>query len=113
MPLWSGAQTKEFSLKEIWGSPTFRPSFVMGGMSMNDGLHYTELEQVEEGLVLNQYAYATGEKVKTLFQSWDYALPDTKPLVFGEYTFSADEKCCSSPPLRNPSTGIRRAAILW
>lgn len=102
MPLWSGAQTKEFSLKEIWGSPTFRPSFVMGGMSMNDGLHYTELEQVEEGLVLNQYAYATGEKVKTLFQSWDYTLPDSKPLIFGEYTFSADEKMLLVPTASEP-----------
>ena len=87
------AQQQELTNREIWYSPTFSPEYVGGLASMNDGEHYTVLEQEPAGVVINRYAYRTGEKVETLVNASDLVLPGgNEPLRINGYSFSGDEK---------------------
>lgn len=93
----NGQAKKQLSLQEIWASRTFAPEFVQGGMSMNDGKHYTTLEFSEKGISIGKYSYESGQKVATLFSSEEYLLPDGKHPEFDEYSFSADERLLLVP----------------
>jgi len=85
------AQKQELSLESIWASSKFRPDFVFGINSMNDGLHYSTIEFNDKSLMLEQYSYLTGEKSGTLFNSAQVFLPDGSPLLFDSYQFNRDE----------------------
>ncbi len=79
---------KAISLEDIWRDYTFYPKSVPGFRVLNDGQHYTRLEDN----AINQYSLATGEQTTTIFQA---------DMVRGEgsfsgkidgYTFSDDEQ---------------------
>ncbi len=90
----SNAQ-KKITLEQIWASGMFQPESVYGLKSMNDGVHYTLLDN-DRGSTqkINQYAYATGELVKTIVDLSIIELAETKgaPFKVDGYSFSSDEK---------------------
>lgn len=75
----------------VWTGGEFSSEFVAGLNSMNDGLHYTSLEESDAvGSKLVKYSYETGQEMSVIATSQD---------VFGDfntaiedYQFSADEK---------------------
>lgn len=84
---------KELTNQEIWYSPTFSAEYVGGLASMNDGEHYTVLEAGKDQPVINQYAYKTGEKVRTLVNGSELVpAGGTTPIEIDGYSFSGDEK---------------------
>ena len=63
------AQQEELTNKLIWGTHTFAEESINELRSMADGEHYTTLDVGKFGKEINQYAYKTGEFVKTLLTS--------------------------------------------
>lgn len=76
----------DVTLANIWKEYKFTAKSVGGLRSMNDGLHYTVLE---EGSII-KYAYKTGEKVAVLVNAEDLKINGNK-LKINAYEFSADE----------------------
>lgn len=82
------SQTKELSLSDIWASRDFFPSSLAEIKPMADGEHYCILEKGE----INQYAYKTGKKVKTIFSEAELNKVFTKEkLSIDSYEFSTNE----------------------
>lgn len=78
---------------DIWYSAAFSSDRVDGLVSMKDGLHYTVAEEEGGAVVVNEYAYKTGEKVATVVNGKDLLLPGAKePLAMEGYSFNGDEK---------------------
>jgi dipeptidyl-peptidase-4 len=93
---------KDLSLQEIWASPTFRPSMVMGVSPMQDGQHYSTLKIDESGVSIEKYAYSTGLKVGDIYTTASITLPGNKSIQFDSYTFSKDEKKLLVPTETEP-----------
>jgi hypothetical protein len=88
-----GIAQKPLTNQEIWHSPTFNGEHVGGLASMNDGEHYTVLDEVSDKQTIDQYSYTTGQKVSTLVDGKDLVLPGTSdPIEVEDYSFSGDEK---------------------
>jgi len=84
---------KQLTNRDIWGSPTFSAEYVGGLSSMNDGQHYTVLDEVDGVPVIDQYAYRTGLKVATLVNgSALIPVGGQEPIAIEGYSFSGDEK---------------------
>ena len=83
------AQTgeKKFTLEDFAKNYSFSAKGIRGLTSMNDGEHYTTLE--ERGTKVVQYNYATGEAIKTILDLAD--LKSDKIKAISEYTFCKDE----------------------
>lgn len=82
------AQTlQKITLEDIFVKHTFRASTVEGLRSMNDGEHYTTLENNSK---IVKYSYKTGEQVDVVFDITKIA--DAPIQSFSDYTFSNDEK---------------------
>ena len=77
---------EEITLAHIWKEYRFYAKSVGGLRSMNDGLHYTVLE---DGNIV-KYAYKTGEKVSRLVNAEDLKLEDKK-IKIKAYEISDDE----------------------
>jgi dipeptidyl-peptidase-4 len=56
--------SQELSLEEIFKYPLFVPERIKGIRSMNDGIHYTILENDSE---IVKYSYQSGEQVEVIF----------------------------------------------
>ncbi|MBS1646689.1 MAG: S9 family peptidase [Bacteroidetes bacterium] len=83
------AQKKQITLEEIWRDKVFRSAYFAGFSGMNDGLHYTQLD--EKGN-LNKFELKTGNLVATLVKASDLILEgETKPVKIEDYSFSEDE----------------------
>ncbi len=81
------AQNKQLSLNDFLVDGTFRTEHVQGLRSMNDGLHYTVLEN--KGTQILKYSYKTGLAVETLL---DLTKIEDSPLTqINDYNFNADE----------------------
>lgn len=77
---------QRITLEDLFVKGTFRASSVYGLRSMNDGIHYTTMEN---GTRIVKYSYQTGEEVETIF---DITKVDNAPILsFQSYTFSDDE----------------------
>lgn len=81
------AQKKNISLEEIYKSPIFYPHRVYGLESMNDGTHYTTLE---EGKIL-QYEYARATTPELILDQNTLQTTSGKKLVINDYQFTGDE----------------------
>ena len=81
------AQTaQKITLEDIFVNGTFRSQSVSGLRSMNDGDHYTTMEN---GTQIVKYSYKTGEQVAVLF---DISTVEDAPIKsFSDYAFSNDE----------------------
>ena len=74
-----------YTLEDIWQRYSFYPRTVYGIRSMNDGEHYTTLENNK----IKQYKYKDGKLVKVLF---DFSqLKDITAFNIDDYSFNNDE----------------------
>ncbi len=89
----SVAQSKKnVTLEDVARFGTFFPERVSGFQSLKDGDHYAVLERVPElGTAINQYAYTTGELVKTLTSTKAIEDATTTKIALRSYNFSTDE----------------------
>ncbi|HPF52406.1 MAG TPA: S9 family peptidase [Draconibacterium sp.] len=76
----------KITLEDIFQKGTFRAQSVYGLRSMNDGIHYTTMEQ---GSKIVKYSYQTGEEVETIFDL--SSVKDAPISRFSDYEFSDDE----------------------
>lgn len=82
-----GAQKQTLSLEDFFVNGTFRTKGVYGLRSMNDGEHYTVLEN--QGKKITQYSYKTGKPVATLL---DLGHMDQQNIThINDYQFNDDE----------------------
>jgi len=80
------AQSQKITLEDIFEKETFQAQSVKGLRSMNDGIHYTTLENNTKVV---KYSYQTGEEVEVLF---DITKVKNAPISsFTAYEFSDDE----------------------
>jgi len=80
------AQSQKITLEDIFEKGTFRVQSVHGLRSLNDGIHYTILENNTKVV---KYSYKTGEEVEVLF---DITKVKNAPISsFSAYEFSDDE----------------------
>lgn len=75
------------TMDDFFVNGTFRTKGVSGLRSMNDGEHYTLLE--DEGKKIVQYSYKTGKPTATLFDLGQQDTEDIKKIE--NYQFNADE----------------------
>lgn len=81
------AQKKDITLEDLWKNHAFYPAYIGGFKSMNDGEHYSTLEQTDEDQEIIKYKFKNGKKVRTLFNSANFEISKIKG-----YSFSNDEK---------------------
>ena len=81
------SQGKEITLDELWNTRTFSPKYVSNFKSMNDGEHYSKMENKEKGQEIIKYKFSNGKKVRVIFKSYDWKIPK-----INSYTFSDNEK---------------------
>ncbi len=74
--------SKEITLEDIFKNRVFTEKTVSGLKSMNDGEHFTI---IENGNQIAKYSYKTGDIVGVIFNSFG------KDITFRDYEFSADE----------------------
>lgn len=79
---------KPFTLEDLMKNHIFSSASVDGLKSMNDGIHYTALN--EDNLKLEMFSYKSGEKVETILDLGEF--PDSGIKMIVDYEFSADEK---------------------
>ncbi len=78
--------TQKITLEDIFVKGTFRAQTVSGLRSMNDGEHYTTLENNSK---IVKYSYKTGNEVEVIFDVTK--VEDAKISSFSDYEFSDDE----------------------
>lgn len=92
------AQQKQLTLNDFFVDGTFRTKGVSGLRSMNDGEHYTVLEN--NGTQIVKYSYKTGKPVETLV---DLSKIETDVKRISEYEFNTDESkiliCTNKKPI--------------
>jgi dipeptidyl-peptidase-4 len=81
------AQKRDITLEDLWKNHVFYPAYIGGFKSMNDGEHYSTLEQTDEGQEIIKYQFNNGKKVRALFNSANFKIQKIKG-----YSFSNDEK---------------------
>lgn len=77
---------KKITFDDVVSKGTFQAKSVNGLRSMNDGIHYTTLEN--EGTQIVKYSYKTGEKVEVLFDLKKIEVDSIS--VFSDYVFSSN-----------------------
>lgn len=87
VPLHAQTGEKKFTLEDFAKNRSFSAKGIRGLTSMNDGEHYTTLE--ERGTKIVQYKYSTGEAIKTILDLAE--LKSDKISAISEYTFCNDE----------------------
>ncbi len=81
-------QTKPITLEDIYKNYTFSEKGINVFYSMNDGEHYTVLEEKS----IKKYNFKTGELVSVLLDKKEIEkFRKNKPLNFSSYQFNADE----------------------
>ena len=84
------------TLKDIWASGKFRPEYVYGLRSMNDGLNYTELSDDRGGeKTIRKTSYGDESQQSNILSSGDIrgtANPENGAIKIEGYAFSSDEK---------------------
>ncbi len=85
------AQKKNISLEDIWKDYTFRIKNVPGFNAINDGEHYTQLDQEGKNQLIRVYNLPDGKQEKTLFDNSVQTF-NGKPIVVDDYKFSSDEQ---------------------
>ncbi|MGE0566821.1 MAG: S9 family peptidase [Bacteroidia bacterium] len=84
------AQDK-ISLADIWVNYAFVAQGTQGFNTMNDGLHYTDIEEDKEnGMQLSKFQIKNGKKVEVLLKANDVKV-DGKALDISNYSFSPGE----------------------
>ncbi len=93
------AQNRQISLEDLFVNNTFRTEGVYGIRSMNDGNHYTVLENGNRQII--KYSYKTGKAVDTLLNLQKTA--DSRVPNIADYQFNAAESrlliCTARKPI--------------
>jgi len=85
----SSAQNKQITLSDIWQNYSFYANSFRDVKSMKDGEHYSTLY---DGVSIDEYAYKTGEKTRSILQSSDLVVQGkTEPITIDDYKFCDDE----------------------
>jgi len=83
------AQKKQITVEDLWKTRTFTPAHFGGFNSMNDGVHYTQLDSIGN---LVKYELKTGKVVETLLKASELIAENKKDtLKIEDYSFSEDE----------------------
>ena len=83
----ANAQESKLSNQLIWASGTFSPEYVYSVNSMNDGEHFTALEDNK----IEKYSYKSfGESLETILDGARLSF-NNEPLSIDDYSFNADE----------------------
>ncbi len=83
------SQNSRITLQEVWKDGYFVPKSINLGRSMNDGVHYSIVEQ---GSKLSVYSYETGQIVREVFTTQgSLEAENGRPQSIGSYHFNADE----------------------
>ena len=82
----SAFSQKKIELSDVVGRRIFNQKSIPGLRSMNDGLHYSALEN---GTKIVKYSYKTGTQVEILFDLSKIENPGFSE--FSDYDFSSDE----------------------
>lgn len=82
----SFAQNTEITLEDIWKTGKYRQDYVWGINSMNDGNHYSILENTKKGSEIVVFDYKTQSKTNTILTS-----AEIDGLRFSSYSFNEDE----------------------
>lgn len=85
------AQQGFLKLEDIWGSPKLFAKKAFGFNAMNDGEHYSNTEDTENGIVLVKYSFRTGKAIDTLLRASDL-ISGKDSISFTDYKFSEDEQ---------------------
>jgi dipeptidyl-peptidase-4 len=99
------AQKKQISLEDIWKTNTFRQEGVAGFRSMNDGKHYSEINDQGQ---LQKVRFADG-KVESIIANFKTLVYENESLKIDDYEFNADE---TKLILQTQSEAIYRHSIL-
>ena len=82
---------KDLAIEDIWLNSPFRPEYVYGLRSMNDGKHYTVKEIRNNDTFIIKYEYKSGKAVDTVLRSSQLIPADSKvPISIDDYSFSGD-----------------------
>ncbi len=81
-------EIRKISMEDLMLNRTFVQKTVYGFRSMNDGIHYTTLEN--KGTEIVKYSFETGKAVETLLDL--KKMRNAKSLYINNYEFSEDEK---------------------
>jgi dipeptidyl-peptidase 4 len=81
------AQNKHFTIEDIWRTSTFRTKGISDIRSMNDGIHFTVLD---ENCII-RYSYQTGQVTDTILNGDQVYDEAGDALIIMEYEFSTDE----------------------
>ena len=86
-------QKKKITVEDVWARPTFASKFADDINFTSDGKFYTDISTTAKGnQCLLKYETASGKPMDTLINGNKTKMPDGKPLSFGSYVMSADEK---------------------
>lgn len=88
--LFAGGDGK-ITLEKIWKNGTFSSRSVHGINSMNDGQHYSVLEDKEHIQQINKYSYERGEFIETILEN-TLKTDAGNDLKIEDYSFSKNEK---------------------
>ncbi len=81
--------SSDISLEALWGSRQFVPNGVVGNVPMNSDEHFSVLEN---GFVINEYAYKTGKKTRTIADFHEvFEHAGITPKRVNSFSFSSDE----------------------
>ncbi len=84
------AQDQQITIEDIWRDYKFFPRSVSGFNFLNDGEHYTKVE--DRGATINKYNLKSGDKVTTVFEAKMMQEADENaPKKFSSYSFNSDE----------------------
>ncbi|MEW6467408.1 MAG: S9 family peptidase [Bacteroidota bacterium] len=88
-------QKKDISPEDIWKSGTFAMDYFFPPESMNDGIHYSQLDYNDNLGEIVKYSYKTGKAVATIVKGSELTPSDmvgkAKPFRIEGYRFSPDE----------------------
>ena len=85
IPLCNVFSQQKITNEDIFSNRKFSQDWVFGLNSMNDGLHYTTLNQ-RDTISIEKYNYETGKKTSTILKS-----SEIQNINFNNYTFNSDE----------------------
>jgi dipeptidyl-peptidase-4 len=85
----SVSQSKHLKLEDLTHKGTFSSHTISGLRSMNDGVHYTVLE--DNGTKIVKYAYSSGKKAGVLLDMDDIKRNPEEVKRIVDYEFSPDE----------------------
>jgi len=84
------AQNELLKVEDVWASRQFASSGLPEVRSMNDGLHYSELDTEGSNQYIFRNDFRTGKTIDTIFNS-SLLQKDGKNILISDYQFSDDE----------------------